>query len=114
MDPSDLLPQVGLLDKIGIDTGLRGGNPELLEVHAGRTSGDNDAVEIVLLDHLHESGGRLGVAHELVLFYIDDVLELLGESLQLVEVKDSVSRLSAIAKEHSDPGGCSFHVITAV
>ena len=48
--PGDMLPDVGHLQKIPVETGLLDGLPEGILVHTGRTCGNNDPVKVLPLD----------------------------------------------------------------
>ena len=44
-DPGDMLPDVGHLEEIPVETGLLHGLPEGILVHTGRAGGNNDPVK---------------------------------------------------------------------
>ena len=48
--PGNMLPDVGHLQKVPVETGLLDGLPERILVHTGRTGGNNDPVKVLPLD----------------------------------------------------------------
>ncbi len=118
VDPAVLLADVGDLDLVGVEAGQPGRLLERLLVKGRRAGGDDDAVEVLLLDRIddHLLAG-VGAHIDVIRGERDPgvVLQHLGD---LLDVDDAGDIDAAVADEQADPLLFVFrwgrHVLTSV